>query len=345
MMHLPTTINDVNQLEALLSEPTPGAIDTLRRLDGDIILLGVGGKMGPTMARMAKRASDSAGIKRRVIGVSRFTSSQEEGNLLRHGVETVRCDLLDEAAVARLPDAANVVFMTGMKFGSTGQEALTWAMNAHLPSIISKTYRDSRIVAFSTGNVYGLVPVSSGGSREGDPPNPVGEYAMSCLGRERMFEHFSRTLGIRMALIRLNYAAELRYGVFVDLAERVWREEPIDLGMGHFNILWQGDANAMSLQAFDVVDTPPAVINVAGPELLNVRWAAERLGALMHKTPRFIGKESDTALLSNARPALDRCGTPRVSAEQLLRWVADWIVRGGPTLGKPTHFESREGKF
>lgn len=341
----PLQIADVSQLEQLLSEPTQGVIDTLRRLDGDIILLGVGGKMGPTMARMAKRASDLAGSKRRVIGVSRFSSSQEEVNLQRHGVETIRCDLLDEAAVARLPDAANVVFMTGMKFGSTGQEALTWAMNAYLPSIICKKYRKSRIVAFSTGNVYGLVPVSSGGSCEADAPNPIGEYAMSCLGRERIFEHFSRTLGIPMAIIRLNYAAELRYGVLVDLAERVWREEPIDVGMGNFNILWQGDANAMSLQAFDAVTTPSKFINVTGPELLSVRSAAERLGTLMHKTPRFIGNEGATALLSNARPALDRFGPPRVSAEQLTAWVADWVMRGGPTLGKPTHFESREGKF
>jgi len=342
---LPTSITNVNQLEALLSEPTSGVVDMLRRLDGDIILLGVGGKMGPTMARMAKRASDLAGTKRRVIGVSRFSSAHEESNLQQHGVETIRCDLLDEDAVGQLPDAPNVVFMTGMKFGSTGQESLTWAMNAYLPSIICKKYRRSRVVAFSTGNVYGLVAVSGGGSREDDAPNPVGEYAMSCLGRERIFEHFSRTLGIPMALIRLNYAAELRYGVLVDLAQRVWREEPVDLGMGYFNILWQGDANAMSLQAFDAVAVPPAAINVTGPELLSVRWAAERLGERMHKAPRFVGTEGSSALLSNARPALDRFGAPRVPAEQLLHWVAEWIIRCGPTLGKPTHFESREGTF
>ncbi|MCI0683912.1 MAG: NAD-dependent epimerase/dehydratase family protein [Gemmataceae bacterium] len=339
------TIADVDELEQLLSEPTQGVIDALRRLDGDIVLLGVGGKMGPTMARMAKRASELAGNKRRVIGVSRFSSPNEESSLQRHGVDTIRCDLLDEAAVARLPDAPNVVFMTGMKFGSTGQESLTWAMNAYMPSIVCKKYRASRIVAFSTGNVYGLVPVAGGGSREGDPPSPVGEYAMSCLGRERMFEHFSGVLGIPMAIIRLNYACELRYGVLVDLALHVWREAPIDLGMGHFNILWQGDANAISLQAFEAVATPPALINVTGPELLSVRQAAERLGGLMRKTPRFIGHEGDTALLSNARPALDRFGPPRVSAEQLTAWVADWVRRDGPTLGKPTHFESREGKF
>jgi nucleoside-diphosphate-sugar epimerase len=338
-------IRDVSELENLLSEPSPGAIDTLRRLEGDLILLGVGGKMGPTLARMAKRASVQVGVPRRVIGVSRFTAPGEEANLREHGVETIRCDLLDEDAVARLPDVPNVVFMTGMKFGSTGQEALTWAMNAYLPSIVCKKYRRSRIVAFSTGNVYGLVPVGSGGSRETDTPNPVGEYAMSCLGRERMFEHFSRTLQIPMTLIRLNYACELRYGVLVDLAKKVWREELIDLDMGYFNVMWQGDANAMSLQTFDLLAAPPAVVNLTGPETLSVRDVATELGKLMRKAPRFVGKEADTALLSNAQPLLERFGPPRVSAGQLILWIADWVMHGGPTLGKPTHFESREGRF
>jgi nucleoside-diphosphate-sugar epimerase len=342
---LPSTIVDVIQLDDLLSAPTVGAIETLRRLDGDLILLGVGGKMGPTLARMAKRATDQAGVTRRVIGVSRFTSADEEAKLQSHGVETIRCDLLDEDAVARLPDVPNVVFMTGMKFGATGQEALTWAMNAYLPSIICKRYRHSRIVAFSTGNVYGLVPLAGGGSRESDPPCPVGEYAMSCLGRERIFEHFSRTLRIPMTLIRLNYACELRYGVLVDLAQRVWRDEPVDVSMGHFNIIWQGDANAMSLQSFDLAAAPTAVVNLTGPEVLRVRDVAEQLGTLMGKKPRLVGTEAETALLSNAQLALTRFGPPRVSAEQLTRWVADWVMRGGLTLGKPTHFESREGKF
>jgi nucleoside-diphosphate-sugar epimerase len=338
-------VADIEHLEDLLSEPTPGVIAVLHRLDGDIIVLGAGGKMGPTLARMAKRASDQAGSKRRIIGVSRFTAMEEERKLQAHGVETIRCDLLDEEAAGRLPDSANVVFMTGMKFGSTGQEALTWAMNAHVPSIICKRYRKSRIVAFSTGNVYGLIPVTSGGSREGDPLCPVGEYAMSCLGRERMFEHFSRTLVIPMVLIRLNYACELRYGVLVDLAQRVWRGKPIDLSMGYFNIIWQGDANAMALQAFELVATPPTIVNVTGPELLRVRDVAMRLGEIMHKTPALVGQEAATALFSNAGYALERFGRPRVDAEQLLQWVADWIMRGGPTLNKPTHFESREGKF
>lgn len=338
-------LHNIEELEQQLSEPSPGAIETLQRLPGDLILLGVGGKMGPTLARMAKRVSDLAGVSRRVIGVSRFSAPGEEAKLQAHGVETIRCDLLDEHAVARLPDAPNVVFMTGMKFGASSQEALTWAMNAYLPSIVGKRYRHSRVVAFSTGNVYGLVQVASGGSRETDPLCPVGEYAMSCLGRERMFEYFSRTLGIPLVLIRLNYACELRYGVLVDLAQRVWSGKPVELEMGYFNILWQGDANAMALQAFDLAATPPAIINLTGPEVLRVRDVAEQFGTLMGKSPQFTGVESNTALLSNAQPVLQRFGGPRVSAEQLIHWTADWVMHDGPTLGKPTHFESREGKF
>jgi nucleoside-diphosphate-sugar epimerase len=339
------SIRDVEHLEDLLSEPSDGAVAALGRLSGDLILLGVGGKMGPTLARMARRASDQAGTTRRVIGVSRFSSSAEEARLRAHGVETIRCDLLDEAAVAGLPDAANVVFMTGMKFGSTGQEALTWAMNAYLPSVVCKKYRASKIVAFSTGNVYGLTPAAGPGSREADEPRPVGEYAMSCLGRERMFEHFSRTLGIPMALVRLNYACEPRYGVFVDLAQKIMAGEAIDLAMGHFNIIWQGDASALTLQCFDHVASPPFVVNVTGPEKLSVRSAALRLGEFLGKEPRFINQEADTALLSDASLAFKRLARPRVSADQLLGWIADWMRRAGATLGKPTHFESRAGRF
>jgi nucleoside-diphosphate-sugar epimerase len=336
---------NVDALEDLLSQPLPGVVETMRRMRGDLILLGVGGKMGPTLARLAKRASDEAQIRRRVVGVSRFSSPDERARLQAHGVETIRCDLLDEDAVARLPDAPNVVFMTGMKFGATGQEALTWAMNAHLPSVICKKYRRSRIVAFSTGNVYGLTPAVGPGSHESDAPNPVGEYAMSCLGRERIFEHFSRTLGIPLAIVRLNYACEPRYGILVDLALKVQRGEPIDLAMGHFNIIWQGDANTMALRCFDHVATPPFVVNVTGPEILSVRAVALRLGEQLGKAPCFTGMESNTALLSDAQQALTLFGQPWICADVLLDMVANWVAHGGSTLGKPTHFESREGKF
>ncbi|MBI5773020.1 MAG: NAD-dependent epimerase/dehydratase family protein [Verrucomicrobia bacterium] len=335
----------VAQLEERLSEPTAGVVETLRHVPGDILVLGVAGKMGPTLARLARRAADAAGSPRRVIGVSRFSAPGQMEELTAHGVEAVRCDLLDEEAVAKLPDAPNVIYMAGMKFGATGNESLTWAMNSYLPAIVCRRYRRSRIVAFSTGNHYGLVPVTSGGSREVDLPNPVGEYAMSCLGRERIFEHFSRTLNIPVALIRLNYACELRYGVLVDIAQQVWSNKPVDTTMGYLNTIWQGDANAMALQAFARTATPPFVVNVTGPERLSVRGVAGQFGRILDKRLKFTGAEAQTALLSNASRAFQMFGPPRVNASQLIEMVADWVQRGGATLNKPTHFETRDGKF
>jgi nucleoside-diphosphate-sugar epimerase len=340
-----TSIRDVEELDELLSEPTETTISALAKLDGDLVILGVGGKMGPTLARMAKRASEAAGIRRRVIGVSRFSSSHCEQQLQAWGVETMRCDLLDRASLSELPEAANVVYMAGMKFGSTGQESLTWAMNSFLPGLVSERYRDSKIAAFSTGNVYGLSPVSKQGSRETDPLNPLGEYAMSCLGRERIFEHFSRTRKINISILRLNYASEMRYGVLLDIAKRVYAGLGVPLSMGYLNALWQGDATAMSLQALGHASTPPFVINIAGPELLSVRSIAEEFGAIFHKPVRFEGVESNDALLSDARKAFELFAHPRVSAAQLMTWIADWIARGGATSTKPTHFEERAGRF
>jgi nucleoside-diphosphate-sugar epimerase len=338
-------MDSLDQLEDRLSEPTPAVVETLRRLEGDLMVLGVAGKMGFSLARMAKRASDRAGVPRRVIGVARFSHAPVEVALRRHGVETVRCDLLDEAAVQRLPEAPNVLFMAGMKFGATGQEALTWAMNTHLPAIVCRRFPRSRTVAFSTGNVYGLVPAAGGGSVETDSPAPVGEYAMSCLGRERMFEHFSRTQGTPVALLRLNYACDLRYGVLVDLGQRILAGQPVDLGTPWFNTIWQGDANAMTLRCFEHVATPPLVLNITGPELLHVRAVCEQLGALLGRQPVFTGAEAPTALLSNARRAFALFGQPRWSAAELIEQVAAWLHRGLPTLNKPTQFQSRDGKF
>jgi hypothetical protein len=339
------TIATVQDLEDLLSEPTPSVIESLGRLSGDIMLLGVNGKMGPTLARMARRASDAAGVRRRIIGVSRFSSAQSEAKLSAHGIETIRCDLLDAGQLARLPEAANLVFMTGMKFGSTGQEALTWAMNSFLPALVSQKFRNSRLVAFSTGNVYGLAPVQQGGSVETDPLRPLGDYSMSCVGRERVFEYFSGTMAIPMALLRLNYAVELRYGVLVDLAQRVQAGQVIDLTMGHFNVIWQADANALALRAFDHVASPPFVVNVAGPELLSVRRCAEEFGRLLGKTPAFQGTESPDAFLSNGQLGHRLFGYPRVSVQQMILWIAAWVHGGGESLGKPTHFEVRDGQF
>jgi nucleoside-diphosphate-sugar epimerase len=342
---LPTSsIDSEQQLDDLLSEPTPQVVETMRRLDGDIVILGVAGKMGPSMARMTRRASDATGVARRVFGVARFSSGGRD-ELEANGVTTIPCDLLDEKEIARLPDAPNVIFMAGRKFGSSEDQAATWAMNSYLPGIACHRYRGSRVVAFSTGNVYALTPVENGGTLETDASNPVGEYAMSCLGRERVFEHFSRSFQMPVALIRLNYACDLRYGVVVDLAHKLAAGETIDLCMGYFNTIWQGDANAMALAAFDHVAVPPFVVNVTGPEILSVRDVSERLGRLMNKPVRFTGSEPATALLSNPRRGLELLGRPRVSAEQLIEWVAGWVSQGGRTLGKATHFEVRDGKF
>ena len=338
-------VRDVDELEDLLSEPADHVVETMARLEGDVMVLGAGGKMGPTLARMAKRASDAAGVQRRVIGVSRFSTEGARARLERHGVEAVPCDLHNELQLASLPKAPNIVYMVGMKFGSTGQEALTWATNAYLPGLVSRTFSASRIVAFSTGNVYGLTPVEGGGSREGDALDPDGEYAMSCLGRERVLEHFSRACGTRMAIVRLNYATELRYGVLVDLAERVLGSETVDLAMGHFNAIWQADANAMALSCFQHVSSPPFTVNVTGPEVLSVRRVCEELGRLMDREPAFSGTESPSALLSRADRAFGLFGRPRIDADRMVRLVADWMMRGGERLGKPTHFEARDGRY
>lgn len=340
-----TPIANVGQLEDLLSEPTGIAVAALGKLDGDLIILGVGGKMGPTLARMARRCDQANGIRRRIIGVSRFSSARLKDQLEAQGIETIACDLLDQAQLDRLPDAPNVVAMTGMKFGATGNEGRTWAMNTYLAGMIAQKFRKSRIVAFSSGNVYGLSPVKLGGSVETDVLRPVGEYSISALGRERIYEHFSRTLDIPMVLLRLNYATEMRYGVLVDVARKVFAGESIDLTMGHLNALWQGDANAMSLAAFDHVAVPPCVINLAGPELLSVRRAAAEFGRLFAKEPVFTGVEADDALLSNGQLGHRLFGYPRVGPHQMIEWIADWVARGGASLNKPTHFEVRDGKF
>jgi nucleoside-diphosphate-sugar epimerase len=339
------SIRDEAHLEELLSEPSDRVVRGMRELAGDIVVLGVAGKMGPTLARMAKRASDAAGVKRRVIGIARFSSSALQRRLADWGIETIRCDLLDSNSLAALPDAQNVVYMAGMKFGSTGQEWHTWAMNAFLPGLVAERYRASRIAAFSTGNVYGLSPVTRGGSREEDELNPAGEYAMSCLGRERIFEHFSRANETSMTVLRLNYASELRYGVLLDIAQKVFSGRPVSLSMGYLNTIWQGDASAMSLESLPYASSPPNFLNITGAETLGVRWLAEEFAARMGKSVTFEGEESNDSLLSNASKAFGLFGKPQVSIRQMLDWIADWVVRGGTTLAKPTHFEERAGRF
>ena len=339
---LPARFDDVEQLDELLSRPGDALVRDLAALDGDLIILGVGGKMGPTLARMAKRAAPN----KRVIGVARFSEPELKERLEGWGIETIAADLLDAAAVEALPRARNLMFMAGRKFGSSGNQALTWAMNVHCPAIVASTFRDSRIVAFSTGNIYPLVDVMHQGALETTPPGPRGEYAQSCLGRERMFEYFSDLHGTPGRLFRLNYAIDLRYGVLHDLASRVKAGTPIDLSlMGHVNVIWQGDANEQALRSFLHCTTPTSPLNVSGPETLSVRWLAQELGTRLGVEPKLEGKEADTAWLTNSAEAAKLFGYPRVPLGLMLDWVADWVARGGKSFNKPTKYEVRDGGF
>jgi hypothetical protein len=338
-------IADVAQLDDMLSEPTDGAVKTLAKYKGDIMIVGVGGKVGPSLARMVVRASEAAGTKRRIMGVSLNYAPGVEEDLNKHGIETLTCDLLNEGQLAKMPDAPIVIYMAGMKFGSSGAESLTWAMNAYLPGMVTQKYRKSRISAFSTGNIYGLTPVNGRGSVETDPANPLGDYAQSCLGRERIFDHFSRVLKVPVTIVRLNYAVEMRYGILYDLATQVWAGKTVDLTMGNCNVIWQGDSNAMVIQSLDLAASPPYYLNVSGPEILRVREVCETYGKLMGKKVSFKGKEAETALINNGEHGHGLFGKPRVPVSKVIEWTADWVMRGGVSLGKPTHFDVRDGKF
>ena len=338
-------IKTESQLESYLSEPTDEVIAALAALEGDVLILGVGGKMGPTLAKQAKRAIDAAGITKRVIGVSRFSTSSVQEDLQAAGIETIAADLLSENSLRNLPNIENVILMAGRKFGSIGNESLTWAMNGYMPGRVADKFRNSRLVIFSTGNVYPLTPVSHGGATENSPIAPIGEYAQSCLSRERICTYFSSQFGTPMAILRLNYAIDLRYGILLDIAEKVYAEESISLEMGNVNVIWQGDANAVALRAFAHCQSPPLILNVTGPETVSVRYLASCFGTLFNTSPRFTGEEAETALLSNASRCHQLFGYPRVSLAQMIEWVAEWVRIGGTTLHKPTRFEVRDGKF
>jgi nucleoside-diphosphate-sugar epimerase len=338
-------IHNETELEERLSRPTEQDIAAMTALDGDLLILGAGGKMGPSLAKLARRAVDATGTKKRIIAVARFSDTNCAAELRAAGIETITSDLLEPGVLAQLPDAPNVIFMAARKFGTSGSEYLTWAMNTYLPGLVAERYRTSRIVAFSSGNVYGLEPISSDGCTESSPVAPAGEYAQSVLGRERMFEYASSRWHTNVALLRLNYAVDLRYGVLVDIALAVLEGRPVDVRMGMVNVIWQGDANSMCLRSFQHCQSPPRVLNITGPEKLPVREIAREFGQRFGKTPIFSGEESATALLSNAADAHQLFGRPTVTASQMMDWVAHWITSGGRLLNKPTHFEARDGKF
>lgn len=342
---LPRAIASVDELEELLSRPTLPALRALQNLDSDLVILGVSGKMGPTLARMAARGLAMLGSPYRVYGVARFSQPHVQAELAAAQVEPVACDLLDREALEQLPDSRNVIFMAGQKFGTTGNQHMTWAINTHLPALVCERYAQARTVAFSTGNVYSLNEIAQGGAREGDLPNPLGEYAASCLGRERIFDYFSRVHGLPCAIMRLNYATELRYGVLVDVAQKVYEQAEIDLAMGAANVIWQGDANAHGLALLDHCSTPPNVVNITGPETVSIRQVALAFGERFGRAPRFTGVEAPTALLSNAAKAHKLFGYPSVSLQHMIDWIVGWIEHDGARLDKPTHFETRDGKF
>jgi nucleoside-diphosphate-sugar epimerase len=339
--NLPETIADVVALDTLLCRPSQPLIDDLAKVDGDIMILGVAGKMGPTLAGLAKAASP----ERRIIGVARFSDAGVTDWLQGRGIETIQCDLLNEAAVNALPKLKNIVFMAGRKFGAEGDLSLTWAMNAHVPAIVAQAFRQSRIVAFSTGCVYPFVPVDGGGADESTAPNPPGEYAQSCVGRERLFEYFSRKFSTPGRLFRLNYAIDMRYGVLHDIASKVLMGTPIDVSLGHVNFIWQGDASSQALRCLAHCDTPTSPINISGHEILAVRELAENFGRLLGREPVIIGKEEPTAWLTNTAQAVKLFGRPVVDTARLMAWTADWLTRAMPSLGKPTKYEVRDGRY
>ncbi len=344
-MPLPELIESTDQLEELMTVPTPDLVEMMGRLEGDIIILGIGGKMGTTLGRVARRALDEAGVSKRIYGVSRFSDAAVRAPLESLGIETIACDLLDRGGVAKLPQVPNVIYMAGKKFGTAGQEDLTWAMNTVLPAHVSEHFCESRIIVFSTGNIYPFTPIESGGACEETPPGPLGDYAQSCLGRERVFTYYSRIHQTPMLLFRLFYAIDLRYGVLHDIAKKVLAEEPIDLFMGHANIIWQGDANCQALLCLEHCESPPNRMNITGSEVISIKAVAQQFGELLDKEPIFRGKSQKTALLADATKATKLFGPPRVSVETLISWTAHWMKIEGGSLNKPSHFEVRDGTF
>lgn len=338
-------MNEVELKYRKLLEPSDELISDVAKLDGDIMILGVGGKMGPALAKLAKQAVDKAGVKKKITGVSRFSEKGLQTELEELGIITRSMDLLDDKELQALPPVKNILYLAGTKFGTKGKESFTWVMNTYLPGRVAEKFRDSRIVVFSTGNVYHLTPVKMGGADENRIPQPVGEYAQSCLGRERLFEYYSSKYNTPILIYRLNYANDVSYGVLLEIALSVKEGKPIDLRMGHVNVIWQGDANEMAIRCLNHCAVPRKILNITGPETLSIRWLAGEFGKLFERKPVFVNEESDTALLSNAEEACRLFGYPNVKVKQMIELLMEWINYGGKRINKPTHFQERKGEF
>lgn len=342
---LPDQIENESQLDEVLTAPSPQLIESIGQLEDPLILLGAGGKMGPTLARLAQRAAEQNGRRLRIIAASRFRNPSSREWLEKQGIETQAVDIFCRDQLSALPDSPNVVYLVGMKFGTSSDPVPTWATNTVAPVLACQRFAGARMVALSTGNVYPLSSVESRGSNESDPLTPLGEYANAAVARERIFQYFAAEHATPTVTIRLNYAHDLRYGVLTDIAQKIWLDQPVDVTMGHFNAIWQGDANEMVLRAFALCNSPAQPLNVTSPEIYSTREVAERLGALMGKSPRIVGQEADTALLSDATLMERKLGKPRVDLERLLHWIAGWTSHNGKILGKPTHYETRDGNY
>jgi nucleoside-diphosphate-sugar epimerase len=341
----PARIETEEQLEEVLTRPSLKLIQSIKQIASPLLILGAGGKMGPTLAVLAKRAAEAAGHKLNVVAVSRFSDSRSRSWLESRGIGALCRDLLERTDVTSLPDCANLIYLVGLKFGTAQNPAATWAANTIVASLVMERYPSARIVALSTGNVYPLSEVRERGSTESAPLTPLGEYANAAVGRERIFEYYCGRRSTPVALLRLFYAVELRYGVLVDIAKKVQAREPIELANGHFNCIWQGDANEMILRALSLSSAPPAAWNLCRPEIFSVREVAEKFGELLAQTPRFAGTEACSALLGNPAKICKKLGPPAVPIETMLGWTADWVKQGGRSLGKATHFEVRNGRY
>jgi nucleoside-diphosphate-sugar epimerase len=342
---LPQTIRTEDELGEVLTRPWPELVQFIRELRSPLLILGAGGKMGPTLAVLARRAANEAGHKLEIQAVSRFADTRARDWLEARGVSTLTCDLLDRRAVNRLPDSENVLYLVGLKFGTAQNPGQTWAVNTLVPAHVMEHYSAARIVALSTGNVYPFSPVDRRGSVESDPLTPLGEYGNAAVGRERIFEYFSQRHGTRVALLRLFYAVDLRYGVLRDLADRIWMGQPVELANGSFNCIWQGDANEMVIRSLALASSPATAFNLTRPEVFRVQTVASRLGELLDRPVNFAGQEGQTCLIGNPSNLCAKLGDPVADLETMLRWTAEWVKQGGRSLGKPTHFEARDGNY